>query len=150
MNFKKRPVTEEELKEFGEVPLVDPVSQKVSQPKNITIAENESVYLVSLSNQHISFSYEMPRYFVLNYRGSLIFFFVIDHTESNEEITKSIFVKGIKMPKQLIRETAEIRKLIIKSLFVYYGDYKMNQIVLDEVDETSYYLHLTEGKPHFS
>ncbi|WP_314059535.1 hypothetical protein [uncultured Vagococcus sp.] len=150
MNFKKRLVTEEELKEFAKVPLVDPVSQKLSQPKNVTIAENEGVYLVSLSNQHISFSYEMPRYFVLDYKGLLIFFFVIDHTELSDEVTKSIFAKGIKMPKKLIRETLEIRKLIIKALFVYYGDYKINQIILDEVAEISYYLRMEEGKLRFT
>lgn len=149
MNFKKRPVTESELKAFAEIALVDPVSQNKSQPNSITIADGESVYLVSLSNQHISFSYEMPRYFVLNYHGSLVFFYVIDHTELSDEVTKTIFAKGIKMPKRLIRDTPEIRKLMIKALFVYYGDYKINQIILDDVEGIAYYLRQTEGKLHF-
>lgn len=147
MNFKKRPVTDEDLIEFSLVPLLDPVTREASQPKNITFTENAAIYLVSLTNRHISFDHEMPRYFTLNYQGYLVFFFVIDYTDSSEEVTKSIFAKRIKMPKRLIRETTKIRELIIKALFVYYGDgeYKISQIILDDVAEMTYYINIVDG-----
>lgn len=152
MLFLKREVNKEDLFEFSMVPLIDPVSKQTSTPKHVTVGQDEEIYLVSLSNQHISFTYEMPRYFTLVVAGKFVFFYVINHTdlcETSEDVTKLIYVKGIKVPVKLEKKTKELKQLIKDSLLVYYGDYTINAIILDPIETVQYYVRMNDGKLYY-
>lgn len=149
MIFTKRPTTANDHYEFSLVPLVDPVTMNVSQPKHVTVSEDGSVKLVSLSNQVISFIYEMPRYFSLMVNGRFVFFYVINYTQGREDSSKTIFVKGIRISKKLQSETSLISSYIEESLLTYYEDYVIDGIILDANDKIDYFTRMNEGKLYY-
>lgn len=146
MLFIKREVTPEDRLEFSMVPLIDPVSRVGITPNHVTVNENEDVYLVSLSNQHISFIYEMPRYFTLVYHGLYVFFFVINQAEKGADDSKVIFVKGLKFPRKLENEKEAVCQAIKAALMTYYAEYTIGELVVDSEEKIHYYRRIIKGE----
>lgn len=145
MTYIKRRITEEERLQYEHMRMKDPVTMQPSEARHVTLSERDMAYLISLSNQRISFIYEMPRYFCFSIKEEFIFFFVINQAEKGSDDAKVIYVKGMKVPEALEEMTDEILPMIEEALMVYYSDYEIAKLSIESKDKIQYYSELKDG-----